>query len=163
MLMKTILIKSIFLLMCVSVCLGETQGDRTKDTWTVVDQTGRVFLKEAKTDSLAPIEVNEMLVSDQVLVIGKGASIRLKNPSGQDVVLEGPKKGTLQTLLSFRRTEMGDLVKKTLDKIPAVKGGEKRVKISTQAAGFTRGAKSQRKPMPYIWKVKKSKEKSDKQ
>jgi hypothetical protein len=56
----------------------------------------------------------------------------------------------------------GDFVKKTLSKVPAVKENEKKVGISTQSAGLTRGAQSPRKSMPYIWKVKKKSQESDK-
>lgn len=159
---RMIVVVGLFLLLCSSICLGDTTEVREIIGATVLDQKGSVSVKKAGTDSLTPVEINETLGPDQILVIEKGASLELRGAAGENIVLEGPKKGALQSLLLAEKSGIGEFVKKTLDKIPTVKGGEKKVDISTQAAGFTRGARSHRKPMPYIWKVKKSKEESDK-
>ena len=153
---------SLSLLFCSSMCLGDTFKDREMSGYTVVDRKGSVSLRSTKTDSLTPVEVNETLLPDQILVIEQGASLKVRGITGEEVVLEGPKKGMLQSLLSSKKTGIREFVKKTLSKIPTAKVSEKKIDISTQSAGLTRGAKSSRKPMPYIWKVKRTQKETNK-
>ena len=150
-----------FTMLCyVSMNYGQAEENLKPDVFTVVEAGGNVFQKGTVKDTLVRLTVGETLNQDAFISIVKDGTLKLKRASGEEIVLKGPSQGKLQDLLT-KKPVPGDFVRKTLSKIPAAKGDEKKVDMSTQSAGLTRGAKSPRKSMPYIWKVKKKAQQSD--
>ncbi|MFQ6091715.1 MAG: hypothetical protein ACE5OR_03370 [bacterium] len=150
------------LLCCLSISYSDALQDRKPEGFPVVEVKGTVSVKSSETATPSSVKVDGLLLPDQLLNLEKGACLKLRRPSGEVVVLDGPAEGTVQDLLSSKKPGVVEFVQKTLKKIPAAKRGEGKVEISTQSAGLTRGAKSRREPMPYIWKIKKQPKKSEK-
>ena len=148
-----VLVVSVFV--NVSIGKGYAAEEKANSEYTVVDLKGSVEMKLTASDSLRRITNKMTLQPERELVMAKDATLKLKNEKGDEVILEGPMMGKLEQLLLLQKSKTA-FVKKTLDKIPAAAGGEKKVDISTQSAGMTRGAKPHVRRMPYIWKVKKS-------
>ena len=162
--MKTAMavVMSLAMLCCVSVNSGHGEENPKTEGFTVTEVTGYIFHRLSEKDTLIQVEVGKTISQDSFISIVKGASLKLKKASGELIIFEGPSEGTLKDLLAEKEAPTREFVKKTLSKIPGVKGDERKVDISTQSAGLTRGAKSPVKSMPYIWKVKKKAEESDK-
>ena len=153
---------SLTVLCCVSLDYGYAERNTKVEVYTVIELSGDVVQKSSGKDTLLQVTVGDTLNHDAVLNIVKDGTLKIKSPSGKEIVLEGPCQGELKDLVAEKRVPSGDFVKNTLFKIPALKENEKKVDISTTSAGLTRGAESPRKSMPYIWKVKKSSKKSGK-
>ena len=135
---------------------GRAEEEKTMPVYAVVDLKGQVQVRSATADSLSTLLSTEMaLRPDQELVLAKDASLKIRVTEGAEMVLEGPMQGKLDHLLLLQKSKDA-LVKKTLDKIPAVTENETKVEMSSQTAGMTRGAKLHQRPMPYIWKIQKS-------
>ncbi|UCE17325.1 MAG: hypothetical protein JSV84_10515 [Gemmatimonadota bacterium] len=153
---------SFTVLWCVPMNSSHAEDEGQAGAFTVEEVEGSALQKKSEKDTLIQVSVGEEISQDAVLRIAKDASLKLKKASGEIVVLGGPSQGELQDLLKAKTSPSEDFIKKTLSKIPAVEGDEKKVDISTQSTGLTRGAHSPRKSMPYIWKVKKNAAASEK-
>lgn len=123
--------------------------------YTVIGSKGSIQVNLTTSDSLIQVTDNMTLQQDRMIVMAEDASLKLKRGTEEEIVLAGPMKGKLGILLVLQKSKE-TFVKKTLDKIPAATGSEKKVDISTQSAAMTRGAKPHARQMPYIWKVKKT-------
>jgi hypothetical protein len=156
----------IFLFILSMICLipaGNAQAvdEKKPETYTIMDVKGDVLWRASEDTLVRPVEVNGNVLSTYILEMKEGSSLKLKESSGGEVVLQGAMKGTVGGLVAATRSETSDFVKRTLSKIPTAKDGEKKIDISTPSAGLTRAAKAQKKPMPYIWKVKQTEKKPE--
>jgi len=151
------------LLMLLCMPGGEAQGiEGQKDTvYVVTEMIGVVMGHATEAEPLHRITINAGLSAGFLIEVGKGSSLKLRSPAGNTVTVNGPAEGTLRSLESARTSGTEDFVRQTLNKVPGPQNGEKKIDISTPPSGLTKAAKVQRRPMPYIWKVKQTEKKTE--
>ena len=128
--------------------------EQKSDVYQVMEVSGDVSGHQLVAEPLHQIGQKEGLSADFLLEIREGGTLKLGLPSGSVFILRGPARGTVGDLVKAATSTTEDFVRQTLNKVPGPQNGEKKVDIATPPSGLTKAAKAQRRPMPYIWKVK---------
>jgi hypothetical protein len=118
----TVLI-SFIILCCVSMDYGYAEKNKKTEAYTVMEVSGDIFQKSGEQDTLVQVTVGEALNQDAVLNIVKDASLKMKDPDGKNIVLEGPSQGELKENSTVRRFRQEHLVQNSSGEREREEGG----------------------------------------